>query len=947
MTESASRASAPEASKTVVESALKHALSRAAARSERQDQPSADQRLLLLRAAAQWRGPATVTADAGHGPVTAEVRGCGTVLAVLDAITEARAAHQYLVVLTPCDGRDLGNSVLARALGGEVRPVNRWDLVADAFGARRLDPRLTGRQFRWLAEALLDAQPVGGWRRITGPVLQFDLALSRLAAVRLGHSGEVEHLDAAALLDWSRDETRLARFLALRQDEQDGLAGWLEESAGPVAQIVFRLLRAGQVADAIPFGLAAAELSGAGASSHQAVLAARIRAEERFLGRQAPAEASLRAFGEAAESLTLRWSDNGHAADAQAMCDRAEEILLELGVGDLPGDSNVLDAGLDARITTLADQIATALPAPRPGDLAAAEVALDRLHEHRRPGGRAAEVGAGVAALRLARWLASPDVAPAALPGTVAEGAQWQVRCWAWVDRALAVIRTADTTRTPRARSAYAALYRAVREQRSVLDQAFAQRLASWSPVAGPTDDLVLAETLLERVARPLADRRAPLIVVLDGMSAAVACELAEEITASWVWVEAGRHADGREGALAVLPSVTTFSRTSLLCGKLRAGSQPEERAGFASFWHGRKAVLFHKAGLAAGPGAVLNDDVHAAIIESAVVVGVVLNTIDDTLRDGREGSAPAWRLSDITYLRELLSAAAGAGRPVILTSDHGHVLDGGDGIHPADSESARYRLGQAGEGEVLVSGPRMLAAGGRVVLPWDERIRYGPRKAGYHGGASLAEMIIPVLTFVPAALSCPKGWTRYDNPALHEPAWWSAGVAPAELEMAAQARTAQAPAAGQGGKTRKPAKRPPVQEDALFSTSEIEAGEIATGRAAAVKTTAERGGGGITLGFRVVASERFAAQRAFVRKAPADVAVTAIIDGLAMAGGKLPVSNVARLAEQAPFRMAGYLAQLGRLLNVDGYPVFGDTDGGRTVELNTALLSEQFLGPR
>jgi hypothetical protein len=42
---------------------------------------------------------------------------------------------------------------------------------------------------------------------------------------------------------------------------------------------------------------------------------------------------------------------------------------------------------------------------------------------------------------------------------------------------------------------------------------------------------------------------------------------------------------------------------------------------------------------------------------------------------------------------------------------------------------------------------------------------------------------------------------------------------------------------------------------------------------------------------------------------------------------------------------MAGYLTQVGRLLNVDGYPVIGETDGGRTVELNVALLKEQFLG--
>jgi hypothetical protein len=473
-----------------------------------------------------------------------------------------------------------------------------------------------------------------------------------------------------------------------------------------------------------------------------------------------------------------------------------------------------------------------------------------------------------------------------------------------------------------------------VREQRAVLDRAFAQRLASWSPVAGPTNDLLLAENLLERIARPLADRRAPLIIVLDGMSAAVACELAEEITASRIWTEAGRHADGREGALAVLPSATTFSRTSLLCGQLQAGSQPQERAGFAAFWRGRKSALFHKAGLAAGPGAVLSEDVQAAIGGSGTVVGVVLNSIDDALRDGREGSAPAWRLDDITYLRELLSAAAGAGRPVILTSDHGHILDQGEGIHRAQSDSARYRQGQPGDGEVLVSGPRVLSPGGAVVLPWDERIRYAPRKAGYHGGASLAEMIIPVLAFVPAASPGPKGWTVYDSPVLHEPAWWNAGAWSGRPAGADQAPARQA---APTSRTRKTARRPPVQEDALFSASEIAASDSPAGGAA----------GQLTPGARVVASERFAAQRAFVRKAPADAAVAAIIDGLCAAGGKLPVASVAGLAGQAPFRMAGYLAQLGRLLNVDGYPVIGDADGGRTVELNAALLTEQFLGPR
>ena len=582
MIEQATRASVPEASQTVVESTLRQALTYAAARQHKHGSWAGDQHLLLLRAAPQWRGPATVTIEHGDGQVVADVRGCDTVLAVLDAISEPRAAQMYLVVLTLCDGRELGNSVLARALGGEVRPIHRWDLVADAFGARKLDPRLTGRQFRWLAEALLDAQPASGWRRVTGSVLQFDTALQRLAAVRLGRGGEDERLDAAALLDWSRDEIRLARFLALRQEEQDGLGGWLEESVGPVAQIVFRLLQTGQVTDAIPFGLAAAEFcakDGVG----QAVAAARIRAEERFLGGQAPSEASLRMFGEAAESLTLRWSENGHAVDAQAMCDRAEQILRELGAGDLPGDSKILDAGVEARITALADQIALALPAPRPVDLAAAETALARLREHRRCSARAADVAAGVAAVRLGRWLAATDLAPA----TVSDGALRHVRCWAWVDRALAVIWNADTTRTPRVGAAYAALYRrGAVSAGPTLDRAFAQRLATWSPVAGPTDDLLLAENLLERIGPP-ASRTQGAADHRGGRD-----ERSGRLRAG-----RGDHRqpdlDRRSAAAPTAARARSLSSRrpppspapACCAGSCRSGSQPQERAGFAAFW--------------------------------------------------------------------------------------------------------------------------------------------------------------------------------------------------------------------------------------------------------------------------------------------------------------------------------------------------------------------------
>ena len=71
------------------------------------------------------------------------------------------------------------------------------------------------------------------------------------------------------------------------------------------------------------------------------------------------------------------------------------------------------------------------------------------------------------------------------------------------------------------------------------------------------------------------------LLLVLDGMSAAVRTEVVGDVLSRTAegWAEAllpGQ--DRRAAALAVLPTLTEFSRASLLCGELRSGGQDVER---------------------------------------------------------------------------------------------------------------------------------------------------------------------------------------------------------------------------------------------------------------------------------------------------------------------------------------------------------------------------------
>jgi hypothetical protein len=905
----------PVANRSVVEGELKRAL-----RSGRRNPRNT---VLLLRAAPQWRGDTEFSVEVGGSPISVAVAACPTVLSVLDALSAGRDDGRYLVVLTPCGTREVGESVLARAVEPEIRPINRWDLVQDAFGTSRLDSMLTRSSRRWLAEALLDAQPAGGWRRLTGPVLTLDTAMNQLAAIRLGMDATAFDggADAAALLEWTTSAPAISSFFRLRDAERSGLTAWLTETVGPVADVIFGMSATGKIADAVPFGLAAAALySGDGA------VTARVRAEERYFAGNAPQDAALKTFGEASESLIIRWTDNGHAPQAAMMCERAELILADLGGRELAAASKVLDAGLDARLAAFAEALGTSLPAAA---LPAVEDALSKVTDHGRKRVRENEIAAAQAAVRIARWLATPqdDV-----PATLADGATLMLRSWAWADRALVGLARADTSRVPRLGAVYARLWEAGKSRRAALDDLFARKLAAWTQSSSATDDLLLVENLMERIARPLAQQRPPVIVVLDGMSAAVGCELAEELTTRGLWLEAGRHDDGREPVLATVPSVTSFSRTSLLTGTLRTGGQAEERAGFAAFWGRRKSRLFHKGDLGPDPGQALSAGVRDAILDQQTVVAVVLNTIDDTLDRGKPGGPAHWTTDSVTYLRPVLDEARRAGRPVILTADHGHVIDRGQPASAAQSDSARYRTGTPGPGEIVVRGPRVAATGGEVVAAVDEAIHYTPKKAGYHGGASPAEVVVPVIVLLPSSSQLPAGWSAYDAVG-HAPAWWDPQVSAPQAQIPAQSLAQPRPA------RRKVPTQAPDDGEALFGVSDVMGSAPASAAASAPSTTAT------SLGAQVVASSRMASQRQFVRRAPEDVSVAALIDGLVQAGGRLTLTETASSAGEASVRMSGYLAQVVRLLNVDSYPVLGTTDGGRTVELNVQLLRQQFLG--
>jgi hypothetical protein len=318
--------------------------------------------------------------------------------------------------------------------------------------------------------------------------------------------------------------------------------------------------------------------------------------------------------------------------------------------------------------------------------------------------------------------------------------------------------------------------------------------------------------------------------------------------------------------------------------------------------------VLFHKGEL--GDGFGLSTDAREAVGNGSTrIVGVVYNAIDDQL-DGATQIHLRWTLEDLRMLPALLHEARGSGRVLVLTADHGHVVENRTQQRPGqDGDRWRRPDGALGEGEIRIDGGRVLTPAGAnsMVAPWTETIRYGAKKNGYHGGVSPQEVLVPLAVFAPSGMIVP-GWV----PMLpHFPDWWLGPTG---------GPTARSPAPEQPVSSTK--KTPAPQPD-LFTTPEPQPGDwIAV----------------------VLSSATYQTQKTLAaRVAPADEDMRRLLGALSERGGKLSKTALAQRLNLPILRVSGFLSAARRVLNVDQSAVLIVDDTSGTVELNQSLLAVQF----
>jgi hypothetical protein len=474
--------------------------------------------------------------------------------------------------------------------------------------------------------------------------------------------------------------------------------------------------------------------------------------------------------------------------------------------------------------------------------------------------------------------------------------------------------------------TAFGRLYRRIRELREPENRRFAERLQEWNRAPKPERGFLPIEAFLDKVVAKVAAQAPVLMVAIDGMDGGVFEELAEDLQQrGWLrWADPGSTAGG--ALLCVLPSVTEFSRTALLTGRVQPGSSATEKVGFAAHADLRALshpsmppVLYHKGELTDTAAEGLSPTVRETLAHAEQrVAGVVLNAVDDHLAKS-EQLRLKWTVDSFRILDALLYEAHVAGRAVLITADHGHVLEEHGIRLPGDADERWRAYGEPlAEQEMVFEGPRIQGAIGKqqVALLWSESARYCQKRNGYHGGATPQETVVPLGVFLSVGQVL-EGWQLV---AEHTPEWW---LSPAVTDVVE-------PVPLKKGRNRP--SPPPTGQAHLFETLET-AGATATSDW--IRSLFE--------------SDVYRAQcRLAGRLAPPEKTVRDVLSTLESRHRRAPRRVLAQAMGVPEFRLRGILAGMQRVFNVEGYKVLAVEEATGAVSVDVELLRKQFqLGVR
>jgi len=816
--------------------------------------------------------------------VAASIHGTASPLHIRRLAREAGAGAKPVVVITDISQNELGEDLMARTAGRRIWTPDRWEAVKSLFGARTIARDLADK--RHLADALIEGRPAAGYPPMRGTTLDMQAALGALLKAQLGLSDAVTTLDRfLAWIDATSGSAKriLTASRDVNTDDSTDFDNHLALRFGNGVLPVLAILRADGADHLMPLLLAAdvihhdSEPDGRGTYELE-LETQRVELEPEWW--RAAGQAAVKAASPMVLEDTRKRLDWSTAA-----FDRLDRYK----VPHLAEHSAAIEAGFEQRLAKLGHLLTEAYNDEEPETAGSLELALAHARQH---------------------WFADPvrvDRAEMAwrLIRRGTDALSWGSRLadaanayrsdGAWVDRARNAIARDDSVAELAA--VYAQIGEAFATSRHEDNRTFAA-IAQSCAMPLP-DDVLGVEDIVPKVVAPLAKNAHVLLLVFDGMGYESFTEVYDLLDRSGFNQYVDEEGVAAKRCFAALPTVTRVSRTTLFAGKLRTGDNgSEERAFEANPQLVVKstdvpAVVHHKAALRAGG----IDSVPADILTSIRndhqrVVAVVLNNIDERLKDVA-GPVASWGFDELHPLRWLLDEARSNDRVVVVTSDHGHVLDRGAEQRTVTGAKERWRTTEIepADDEVLVEGPRVVTDDQQAILPFKEQLFYSIHRNGYHGGICPQEVLVPLAVFASREDLLPN-WSL---DALSTPAWW---IGPERNEEAAKAET---PAPSRKG------QQPKGTDDATPTLFDAE------------PTPAPQSSSADWLEQVVEALEQY--RRPQIRLTNEDL--IGLLTVLERHGDQpLAVDRLAALTSLPRNRIERYVSQLQALVNIDGYSV-------------------------
>lgn len=717
---------------------------------------------------------------------------CDSPLAVRIALQQAQQEpdktkgqdHIIRVLITTLSENDLAEDILIRLAKQRLFTIDPWQIVKSLFRATSLDPRLI--EHRWIPEVLMDWMPAYRYAPVMGGFLDAEVIWPLL--LKHGFYLKADRPELTTLLEWSVEEENVQRYQHANEEFRAAAVEWLAGLIGPTVKAILHCVAQNELPDALPLGLAAEVIYHP--ETHGKLDKAVGKLEERFLNGTAFPQPIMQTW-----SLAARQTLNGLPATyLSTVVQRSDAILKEISADQFAHLSSISEQGFNQHLTQLSKYLIAVVKKPTQVNLTRLKQVYTKVEQHQQllDAANQRRLQRMQMSLRLAQWLVNYQASPIPAPKALEEAISYHIQDGGFLDWARLTLPMAEPHRE--LAKAFGKLFDAVTEIRESQSYQFAKLLQDWTAIGSMRKSFTLIENILETVISPLAATHPILLIVMDGMSLAVCNELLSDLEQQNWHLLAPKDASqlSIQAGLAAIPSITEVSRASLLCGQIKKGTQSKEKPGFtkhpALLQHCKRnapPLLFHKDALQSCEASVLSNELHGAIgSKTNRVIGLVINAVDDLLSKGEQVDI-AWTCDRIKVLHPILEAARTAGRVVIITSDHGHVLHHGSKYQPPkQSERWRKDNGKPKDNELRLEGDRVIAPGGNsVIAPWSEKIRYCTnKKNGYHGGINPQEMIVPIA----ALASYDTHFENWEITDISFPNWWTISHINTKTEVAA-----------------------------------------------------------------------------------------------------------------------------------------------------------------